>query len=175
MNYPQVLRPTASESVLLPSGETVLVPKAMARFAPWRRPANVNTYGRKQLLEWRKRPAFAELVVLWTLQQEGWQGVWVDSYRSKYRVGLMEESPVDLPPSRRTLLDSLQKRMGRRGGRWDVYCWNDDQVLFIELKRGGRDRIRSSQRLFLETALNQKVPLDAFLIVEWDLGEDEAG
>lgn len=69
------------------------------------------------------------------------------------------------------LIDSLRKQMGKRGGVWDVYCWNDERVLFVELKRGGRDRIRSSQRLFLETALNQKLPLDTFLIVEWNLGE----
>ena len=175
MNYPQVLRPNASESVLLPSGQTILVPKAMARFAPWRRPVNVNTYGRKQLLEWMQRPAFAELVVLWTLEQAGWHGVWVDSYRSKYPVGLMEENPVDLPPSRKILLDSLRKKMGKRGGVWDVYCWNDERALFVELKRGGRDRIRSSQRLFLETALNQNLSLDTFPIVEWDLGEVGAG
>src|SRR3989442_3625667 len=103
MEYPQVLRPSASESVLLPSGRTVLVPKATARFAPWLGPANVNTYGRKQLLEWMQHPAFAELVVLWTLQEAGWQGVWADSYRSQYRIGLMEENSVDLPSSRKAL------------------------------------------------------------------------
>ena len=122
-----------------------------------------------------QRPAFAELVVLWTLEHAGWHGVWVDSYRSKYRVGLMEEAPVDLPPPRKIMIDSLRKKMGKRGGVWDVYCWNDERILFVELKRGGRDRIRSSQRLFLEAALNQKLPLDTFLIVEWDLDEAGAG
>jgi hypothetical protein len=46
---------------------------------------------------------------------------------------------------------------------------SDDRVLFAELKRAGRDRIRPDQRLFLETALKRGIPLDAFLIVEWEL------
>jgi hypothetical protein len=169
MLYPPDLQPTASESIALPGGGRVLVPKVEARFAPWRGPSSADTYGGKTLLAWEERPAFAELVVLWTLQREGWEGVWVDSYRSKYRVGLLEEKAVDLPASRRILLESVRQAAGQRGGVWDVYCWRDERVLFVELKRQRRDRIRPGQRRFLEAALKHQLPLDAFLIVEWEL------
>jgi hypothetical protein len=171
MLYPPPLRPTASESIGLPGGGTVLVPKVEARFGPWRGPSIADTYGGKTLLAWEERPAFAELVVLWTLQREGWEGVWVDSYRSEYRVGPLEEKAVELPSSRRALLESIRQATGQRGGVWDVYCWRDERVLFVELKRRRRDRIRLGQRRFLEAALSQQLPLDAFLIVEWDLGD----
>jgi hypothetical protein len=171
MSYPPALLPTASESIALPGGGAVLVPKVEARFAPWRGSSSADTYGRKTLLAWDERPAFAELVVLWTLQREGWEGVWVDSYRSKYRVGLLEEKAVELPSSRRALLESVRQVTGQRGGVWDVYGWRDERVLFVELKRRRRDRIRLGQRRFLEAALKQQLSLEAFLIVEWDLGD----
>ncbi|HWO89882.1 MAG TPA: hypothetical protein VNL98_12125 [Gemmatimonadales bacterium] len=106
-------------------------------------------------------------MVLWTLQAAGWQGVWIDSYRRCYRTGYWGSEPVTLPAARLRLLEQLREAMGQRGGAWDVYCWRGSRVLFAELKRAGRDRIRLGQRRFLEAGLEQQLPLDAFLIVEW--------
>lgn len=169
MHYPQMLKPNSIEPVVLPGGQTVHIPKTRVGFAPARIEGIVNDYGGKPLLEWEGRPAFAELIVLWSFQSEGWKGVWVDSYRRKYRVGLLNVAPVDLPPPQQALLDSLRQEARRGGGAWDVYCWRDDQVLFAEVKRIGHDRLRQNQRLFLEAALGHNLSGDNFMIVEWDL------
>jgi hypothetical protein len=42
----------------------------------------------------------------------------------------------------------------------------------VEAKRRGKDRIRNSQRKWLETALTSGVPLESFLIFEWELVND---
>jgi hypothetical protein len=54
-----------------------------------------------------------------------------------------------------------------------VFCWRDGAVIFAEAKRKGRDRIRTTQRRWLEASLDAGIPLDSFLIVEWQLAEDE--
>jgi hypothetical protein len=167
MKYPLDLKPSSTEPIALPAGGTVHVPKATPLFKPWKGAAPSDRYGGKQLLRWRRQPAFAELVVLWTLQAAGWRGVWIDSYRRCYRIRYWGTEPVLLPAARQRLLDLLRAGTRERGGAWDVYCWRGSRVLFAELKRVGRDRIRLGQRLFLQAALEHGLTLDAFLIVEW--------
>jgi hypothetical protein len=84
MKYPASLRPTTTETMTLPSGRVVAFPKATPTLLLWRGDP-VETYGRKTVLDFNGRPAFAELAILWTLQNEGWQGVWVDSFRRTFR------------------------------------------------------------------------------------------
>jgi hypothetical protein len=48
-------------------------------------------------------------------------------------------------------------------------CWHGDDVLFVESKRKGKDRIRQTQRTWLEKALDVGVARESFLLVEWTL------
>lgn len=167
MNYPVSLRPTTTESLTLPSGRIVAFPKATPTFTLWRGDP-VESYGRKTVLDIDGRPAFAELAILWSLQNAGWQGVWVDSFRHTFRTGYWNSAPQKaLPQKPGSLSDETWNLAKRRSGVWDVFCWRDDRVLFCESKKAGRDRIRPSQRLFAESALKIGVPLDSFLYVEW--------
>jgi hypothetical protein len=167
MKYPASLWPTATETMTLPSGRSVSIPKATPTFAPWRGDP-VETYGRKTVLDFEGRPAFAELAILWTLQNDGWQGVWVDSFRRKFRTGYWNSPPQkSLPQKPSYMSDETWNLAKTRSGVWDVFCWQDDRVLFCESKKGGRDRIRATQLLFAESALNIGLPLDSFLLVEW--------
>jgi hypothetical protein len=124
--------------------------------------------GKKAVLDFNGRPAFAELAILWTLQHEGWQGVWVDSFRGAFRTDYWNSAPQkSLPEKPSALSEEIWSLAKIRSGVWDVFCWQDDKVLFAESKRGKRDRIRPCQRLFAESALNAGLPLDSLLFVEW--------
>lgn len=157
------------EQVELPSGRIVDVALQRLEFEPWRGAPVADSYGGKQLLALGGRPAFAELVVLERLRAEGWAGVWADSYRQKYRVGMLGEPPVELPEPQLSVMKSILERTGRRGGAWDIFAWRGDECRFVELKRHKRDAVRVNQLQFLEAALDLGQPLSAFLLVEWRL------
>jgi hypothetical protein len=168
MNYPASLQPTTTESLTLPSGRSVAFPKATPTFPLWSGAPVDKTYGKKAVLDFNGRPVFAELAILWTLQNEGWHGVWVDSFRRAFRTGYWNsEAQKSLPERPSDIPSEIWNLAKIRSGVWDVFCWRDARVLFCESKRGKRDRIRPSQRIFAESALNIGLPLDSFLFVEW--------
>lgn len=159
----------AFEEIRLPSDELVEIEKLEALFAPWRGD-EVDTYGDKQVIDYRGRPAFAELVVLWDMQEDGWQGVWIDSYRRKLRTGFWNVDPIQRLPERpSSLLERIYAAAGSRAGAWDVFCWRGEDVRFTDCKRRSRDRIQPSQLRFLQAARSVDFPLSCFRIVEWDI------
>ena len=74
---------------------------------------------------------------------------------------------VSLPNKRERLLNQIWQRLGRRSGCFDIYAWRDNDVLFCEAKRQGKDRIRLSQYRWIEAAILEEVALDSLLVVEW--------
>jgi hypothetical protein len=156
-----------TEPVTGPSGRVYQVPISRTTFQPWAG-APVPNYGGKPIIDYGGRPLFAELGALERFRADGWTGVWVDSYRRKYR-DAMPPAAVDLPAEPRAALDRIRARNGRSGGAWDVFLWRGADYLFVELKRSGRDVLRGSQKGFLEAALNSGLPLDAFRLLEWRL------
>src|SRR6516225_4051294 len=115
---------TTFERLLLPSGRIVDVPKATPSFSVWRGEQPADRYGKKPVLDFEGRMAFAELAILWSLQKSGWNGVWVDTYRRKFRADYWNAPPVELPPEPKALLDRIAGvRGGRDRGTWDVFCW----------------------------------------------------
>ena len=166
---PHALAPTTTESFELPSGRTVAVPKASPTFSAWTGPPVTDDYGGKIILDASGGPAFAELAILWSLRDAGWDGVWIDTFRQKYRTGYWGAEPVELPGDPSHLLERIYARMGARSGAWDVFCWRGPDVLFAESKRRGKDYIRPSQLSFLDAALVTGLRLESFLIVEWEL------
>ena len=169
MQYPHTLIPTTYEKIHLLTGDTVSVPIAMPTFKPWLGIPLTDTYGGKQVIDSNGEPVFAELVILRLLQVEGWEGVWIDTYRNKKWIAI--DQSIELPPNRNELLKEIYRGAGSRSGCFDVYCWRDSQVLFAEAKRKGHDRIQDTQRRWLAAALNIGLPIESFLIIEWSLSE----
>jgi hypothetical protein len=170
LQYPDLLKPSSCQRVVLPSSREVQVPKATPRFLKWAGDVPNDTYNKKPILEFNREMVFAELAILRAFQQDGWQGRWIDSYRHKHRVGYWgEHATKALPAEQQAILDGIRVKAGCAGGCFDVLCWRDGTVVFAESKWRGHDRIRSTQRRWLEVALSIGFPLSSFLIVEWAL------
>lgn len=161
------------ESFSLPSGESLLIQKYFLNFKLWKGAPIPNTYNGKAVIDWNGEPVFAELAVLRLFQSQSWDGVWVDSYRRKYRIGLPDiAEPVELPEKQRALVDSIRARTGRHGGCWDMLVWEGDLILFIELKRSKKDRVQASQNEWLSASLGSGLTTSNFALVEWDIAQD---
>jgi len=167
MKYPSSLIPTETEKVELSSGRAVEIRKAVPVFRPWRGKPVTETYGEKAILDFYRKPEFAELGILRTFQQEGWDGVWVDTYRRKFRTQYWPQNEVSLPKKKALLLNDICQTAGSRHGCFDVFCWKPRDYLFIESKRSLQDRLRDTQKRWIAAALECGVPLSSLLIVEW--------
>ncbi len=167
MNYPEELVPDSHETLLLPSAGEVRVPKTGPIFKRWTGEFTGDAYGNKPILDVDGEPMFAELAILRHFQKDGWDGVWVDTFSRKYRTSWGEEGVVKLSGDGLRLLKTIHQRVGSASGCFDVFCWKGDHVLFAESKRRSKDRIRDTQRSWLEAALRVGLEPDSFLIVEW--------
>src|ERR1041385_3526654 len=113
---------TGFDRLLLPSGRIVDVAKATPSFSVWRGEQPADRYGKKPVVDFEGRMAFAELVILWSLQRAGWNGVWVDTFRRTYRTDYWNAPPVELPQEPQTILDRISAvRGGKYRGAWDVF------------------------------------------------------
>lgn len=165
--YPEQLIPETVEDLHLPSGLNVQIPKAQPVFRLWSGEFEGDTYGNKPLIDVDGTPMFAELAILRLFQKHGWDGVWVDTFRKKYRTAWGEEGMVRLSGDKLQLLKTLHRKAGSVSGCFDVYCWKDDVVVFAESKRRSKDEIRQTQLVWLEAAMSAGLDSSAFLIVEW--------
>ena len=160
-----------SEILSLPSGEQISIRKYFLEFKEWEGSPIPNTYNNKAVIDWSGEPVFAELAVLRLFQSHGWNGVWVDSYRRKFRTGLPDiADPVDLPPEQARLIETLRKKTGRLGGCWDLFLWKSEATLFLELKRQKKDRIQDSQIDWLIAARKIGLNTGNFALIEWHIG-----
>jgi hypothetical protein len=159
--------PSGEETIILPSGKPVEVKKYFLTFRKWIGNPIANTYGGKAVIDFNGEPLFAELAVLKLFQQNGWDGVWVD--KKLYRVGLLGVPTILLPEDKQKTLDQIRSRMIGSGGCWDLFLWKDERVLFVELKKSKEDRIRDSQRQWLEVAIESGHLPSNFLFIEWIL------
>ncbi|MFQ5418105.1 MAG: hypothetical protein ACE5FL_13840 [Myxococcota bacterium] len=166
MEIPAFLRSTGFEGFERSDGSITRVPKATAELDMWTGEPVPDDYNGKAVLDFEGEPLFAELVILRHLQAAGWDGAWIDTYRNRRLVGI--DHPIDLPPERQALLDDIYARAGSRAGCFDVFAWSGPKVLFAEAKRSERDQIRPTQTRWLDAALRTGLPIDSFLIVEWN-------
>ena len=96
MQYPSALTPSGAETVALPSGRVIRIPKATPRFRRWTGSTVVDTYGGKAVVDLDGEPLFAELATLRLLQRDGWDGVWIDTFRSfniRYTWSALSQGP----------------------------------------------------------------------------------
>jgi hypothetical protein len=172
---PASLGPVMKELCLLPSGRTVELQQVSPVFEPWRGAPVASTYGNKSVLSVAGDPNFAELAILYAFTQEGWEGVWVDSYRQRYlEQYFAEPKVVQLLDSREELLHKIRAATKRKPsnfptGCWDVYCWKGEKVMFGESKRRNKDNVKDTQKQWLDAALDIGIPLASFLVAEWTL------
>jgi hypothetical protein len=155
-------------SLGLPSGDSVNIPRCEYLFRRWEGKPIRDTYGGKALIEFDRKPVFAELAILGTLRRAGWDGVWVDTYRRKFRRGLPPDC-CELPSPARRLYDRIRKANNSKiSGCFDVFAWKGKSYLFVESKRRSKDSIQVTQKAWIEAVLHAGVPLDSLLICEWD-------
>ena len=158
MNYPRNLVPSTAEHFKLDDGRVVEVPKATPSFATWTAPPPGDTYGGKAILDFNGRPAFAELVILWSFIEAAWDGVWMDYFGSRRLRGFWPTPlPGELPAEQSDLLERIVDHAPRKATPWDVFCWSPDGVLFAEATRHGRDSIRPGQTAFLGAGSRSRV------------------
>ena len=169
MHYPSLLTPTSIEKIELPSGKVVPIPKVNLLFKKWTGKPVSDTYGNKLILSFNGKPAFAELAILNIFQENGWCGVWVDTYGRKYRTSFWPKKEIEIPFQQRQLLQEIYQRASSNKGCYDVFCWKEATYLFTESKRQGHDKIRDAQRQWTEAAIDCGLPLSAFLLVEWSV------
>ena len=163
-----------SEVLSLSSDDQVSIQKYFLTFDPWKGISIPNTYNGKAVIDWSGEPLFAELAILRLFQSHGWDGVWVDSYRRKYRVGLPDVvDPISLPNEKQLLVNALKKRTGRSGGCWDVLVWKGDVTLFLELKRQKKDAVQNTQIEWLEASLAHGLKPENFALLEWKLASSK--
>jgi hypothetical protein len=166
---PGPLTPTSWETLWLPSGREVHIPKATPSFRRFEGEFAGSDWGNKPILDFEGVPLFAELVVWRLFEREGWSGGWM-SGTTRYRTQMPSESKTiyALPDPQRQLLDDIYNRAGVRRGRADVYCWKGEAIAFAEVKHRDNDQISPDQRAWIEAALRVGVPLASLLIVEWE-------
>ena len=161
---------TSEEFVTL-DGHHCIIDKYNFIFDPWPEHHNLDTYGGKQILKLENEPLFAELVILRLLEKQGYQGVWVDTYRNKFWRQLPCLS-IPVEPDK-LLLDVIDKiylnKGGRRSGCFDIIAYRDTSFVFAELKKCKADRIRQSPIEWFMAA--QTIGLDnpRFFIAEWTI------
>lgn len=169
MRYPTLLTPTTIEKIELPSGKVVRIPKVNPLFKIWTGKPVTDTYGNKLILSFNGKPAFAELAILRIFQDNGWCGVWIDTYANKYRTAYWPKNEIELPSQQQQLLQEIYEKAGSNKGSYDVFCWKEARFLFAESKIQGHDKIRDTQRRWLEASIECGLPLTSFLLVEWSV------
>ena len=136
----------------------------------WQGEPIADTFGGKAVLNFFDEPMFAELAILGALRKAGWDGVWVDTFRRKFRQAF-DPHCCDLPSHAQRLYNRIRDaNASKRSGCFDVFAWNDGRYLFVESKRKSKDSIRETQKAWIQAALNVGVAIDSLLICEWELG-----
>ncbi len=129
---------------------------------------------------WARKPRFcvngdrscAELAIVHHLRARGWDGVWVNAFRSELRTQWFPApaprrlADAGAPGWATEIFDRLRVANGETlSGFFDVFAWREPgQAGFFEAKVGP-GRIKPTQLRFAEIALRLR-PLEEFMIVE---------
>ncbi|MDO8593845.1 MAG: hypothetical protein Q7R59_03035 [bacterium] len=172
MDIPKELQPTGTMEVLLPNSTTISLPVCRPVFSSWNGlPINFD-YGKKPILNHNNEACFAELVILRILLEHGWNSVWVETYGGTHYLRTMpnewnlKSAHVSIPRDKEELLQKIWET-AQTTACFDVFAWRDDQVLFCEAKRKGKDKLTDAQVRFIDGALECGISPESLLIVEW--------
>ncbi|RYY84389.1 MAG: hypothetical protein EOO15_19470 [Chitinophagaceae bacterium] len=177
MTYPDFLSPSAYEPFPV-DGLIVSVPKSIVSFKKWQGEKIRNDFGGKPLIDYFGRPLFAELAIMRTFLDDGWQTRWVETYGTKEPKCMVawkddeykdqEHSPFEDEAIGFLFSEIASKNGGSYSGCWDVVAKKDNNIIFAESKRSKKDAIRESQQKWFRAALQCGLSQDNFLMVQWD-------
>lgn len=176
---PERLQSDGTVTIDLTFGKSTKLSVCHPTFSIWNGIVPAFDFGKKPILDFQGKPAFAELVILRLLQEDGWEGAWIETYGG---IHYLQDMPIDwklqsghvtIPAEREALLKRIWKK-GKTTACFDVMAWKDDQVLFCEAKRKKRDRLTDAQYKFIEGALECGVRPEQFLVVEWEMADQTA-
>ena len=161
-----------SEVLISENGQVVYIDKYILKFNQYKHSNNINNYGGKVILDFQNEPVFAELLILRILEAQDYKGVWVDTYRNKFWTSITEKIDItNLDKKIKTVIEEIYiLKGGKKSGCFDVVAYKNNEFVFVELKRGKKDKIRQTQIEWLLTAkqINKNYK---FIIVEWDLNQ----
>lgn len=129
----------------------------------------------KPLVEYKKHAEIIEIVVCRLLESRGAQGAaWAYSGESFTATRPQIDAQVAVPPDLSRLQYRIRSEHGLRSGRWDVWAWRGDHVLFAEVKRGRprRESFKDVQLSWMHAAIQEGVPPQAFVVFEYELQSD---
>ena len=168
------LTPTNTITVSLPSGNNVNLPVSHPIFPIWNgKPINFN-YGGKPLINYKGKPIFAELAILKILFENGWDGVWVETYGGTHYLKTMPndwklvEEHISIPNEKEELLKKIWEA-GKTKACFDIFAWKGDSFIFCEAKHIKKDKLTNAQLRFIEGALMCGILPEALMIVEWEM------
>ncbi|MEO6150855.1 MAG: hypothetical protein ABIN95_03065, partial [Mucilaginibacter sp.] len=171
--------PTNTEIFII-DHKTIEVPKTIISLKKWNGFPIANTFGGKGLIDFDGTPMFAELAILKIFNLSGWNARWIETYGAKptspYHFSnwldcKLTEQPVDMITDENVMqvMNSMSNFNNNTfAGCWDIIGWLDNKIVFAELKRSKKDRLRNSQYNWLSAGLNHGLTSSNFLIVEWD-------
>jgi hypothetical protein len=136
--------------------------------------AGKDTHKKRYLLAGKPHPAYAEILLVRLLHHQGWNAVWIDSYKGKFWSEMPFASEECYLPYRECRLYEKIRiaNDGRRGGCWDIWAWRGNRHLFIEAKRARHDTIRAKQvRWYAVATKTVGLPERSFCVAEWDANE----
>jgi len=176
--------------IVFPAGRVVRdVPAVFLRFAKWQGKPFADDFGKKSaaMIDLNGEHLFAELAVLRLLQQDDWEGRWVNTYSGGGEVWKYLTDWQDVPRAEqktRPIQDDAPRQLlariagfnkpRRYKGCWDVFAWRSTDVAFLECKRTApkyTDVVSKEQEEWLRSALflgDERVSLNSFCFVQWD-------
>ena len=173
MNLPTELQPTETADIPLANGASVKLPVCRPAFSLWSGiPINFD-YGKKPILNYKNEAYFAELIILRILTENGWDGVWVESYGGTHYLRTMPNEwaltskHVLIPKDKEAILRRIWD-ISKTTACFDVFAWKGNNILLCEAKRAGKDRLTEPQKKFIAGALACGVLPESLLIVEWE-------
>lgn len=130
------------------------------------------TYTSKPLVSVGGDAMFGELAIVRTLERDGWDGVWVDTFHGRkfWRAMPHRSAPVVLPPPARARYDAIvAANGGRASGFFDVLAWRDGQLMHLEYKGPG-DRSNRNETRWIGAAIAAGVTAPELWFVRLDDG-----
>jgi hypothetical protein len=176
---PKALALAGPEDIQLPAGRVVSIPRATARFSPWREDITINTWGNKPVLDVQGEQTFAEVALLRMFQASGWEARWLEAYNAPPQWPLVlnrwhpdgikacEVLPLGEARIERMLRTVITNNNGKCSGCWDIIAWRGSALICAEAKHVGKDRLKDTQKRWIEASLDAGLSVDSFLIVEW--------
>ncbi len=127
------------------------------------------TYNTKPAVMFGNENVFPEIYFVKYLIEQGWNAVWVDSFHRSAWKDMPKKGdciPFDQIP---ILRDLKQKNNNKISGCWDIFAWNNKEVLFIESKGiPSKDKIRDTQINWYKMCIANGIPRESFLLFEWN-------